>query len=653
MSAASLNLEILLCIFSHVDKSTLEQCDKVCKNWKHAASKSTLLQQVELDITNIPEMKTILSLGSTNLLKELSRYSLIKKLTLHNDMYNPDCVIAPLQFAKLLGYLPKLQVLELRTKHYEKYMKVVSSLDPAVYLRHIQDITPPEFFSYARIHPSEHHFQACYRFRATLTILHMVGWMKHTRVTKIDYENTWLLLSHFTALRQLHLRHPLDDTLTIERLLEASPNLNYLFIDVNLAQSGYPVENNVASDDVLAQNKPKNTTLTKLFLMMPSVSRSDITYINDRVSDQLQDIVMFFNTDLNEWIESVGMDNAVKLAKRASHIDNVSITFKKKDFCHGGNRSKTNVSNMTNYFKLFNVFRVQIPTCDANFGNTSALQDRHLFEYALQKCDYYRETEDGEHVIEIALPDISTSIIGPEIFKSLRVEICEPDEALVAKFLQYAMTHCPALEKYDYNNFIYSNESIRIQLRSNQDARAMSSNNISVKRRMTMLVTGSGVPSKSVMDEIASHAPLIEMYSVNHISHTWVSELNHPIDITGFIHLTRFYLDLGRFFSRVCIKFADSGNESYYEFDSDDHRFYEILSIKDEYEESKNIRGQCERQERKFMATIICNQNTTLVFRYGESSIVGEVKEGQLCDYVSSSPQLKSKCYLLEKVVYT
>ncbi|KAG2203484.1 hypothetical protein INT47_008211 [Mucor saturninus] len=51
---------------------------------------------------------------------------------------------------------------------------------------------------------------------------------------------------------------------------------------------------------------------------------------------------------------------AVKLAKRASHIDNVSITFKKKDLCHSGNRSKTNVANMTNYFKLFNAFRVQI-----------------------------------------------------------------------------------------------------------------------------------------------------------------------------------------------------------------------------------------------------------------------------------------------------
>ncbi|KAG2203483.1 hypothetical protein INT47_008210 [Mucor saturninus] len=248
-----------------------------------------------------------------------------------------------------------------------------------------------------------------------------------------------------------------------------------------------------------------------------------------------------------------------------------------------------------------------ISTCAANFGNTTALQDRHLFEYALQKCDYYRETEDGVHVIEIALPDISTSIIGPEIFKSLRVEICEPDEALAAKFLQYAMTNCPALEKYDYDNLVYLNESIRIQLRSNRDSRAMSSDDISVKRKMTMLVTGSSVPSKSVINEIASHAPLIEMYSASHISHKWVNELNHPIDMTAFTHLTRFYLNLGRFFSRVCIKFADSGNESYYEFDSDDHRFYEILSIKDEYEESKNIRGQCERQERKFMATIICN----------------------------------------------
>ncbi|KAI7864213.1 uncharacterized protein EV154DRAFT_534232 [Mucor mucedo] len=446
--------------------------------------------------------------------------------------------------------MPNLQTLNLETFHREKYLEFILKSNSTQCLNHIQAIVSTQSCSYSSAYRSEFYFPVCYKYRATLIELDL-----EDLYSGYHYDKTLTLLSHFISLKTLCLRNPLDESLTIADLLKASPNL--VTLDIDRRVHIFRPSASTAPSYYLNQNKSKNTVIKKLVLAMPSVPKGEIIYINDCLSTQLQHLIVDLDTDLNEWIGIVGIENVLKLVKRMGTMKQSALTF--------GSRTQPIQSNMTNYFKVFSAFKQDNLTCTAVYGKKSALRNKSLFEYGLQKCDYYRQTEDGQRVIEIALPDTSYSTIGPKNFNGLTIELNEPDSELAPAFLKYAMVNCPGLWRYDYINSANSHR-IRIQVRRNPAQPYVIGDFTNEKEMLTVLATGSVIPSKLIMDQIAFCLPHIEIYSVSEASYRWLNNVNHPIDTTAFKNLKRFYLDLGRFYVGVHIEYTD-GDKTHYLFE--------------------------------------------------------------------------------------
>ncbi|KAG2208555.1 hypothetical protein INT47_010251 [Mucor saturninus] len=655
MSPATLPYEILLEIFSYTDRKTIVQCSCVCKSWNQPALIS-LFQELYLYFGHNDIVKQHLD-ETANGQKYFKNCSNVKTLNIKEigrlDVYKKseeEYTFTQQQFIKLLEYMPNLRTLDLSAASGDIYLKFILESDSIKCLNHIQTISPAF---------SKFHFPVCFKYRTSIVNLRIESWTHSTSFGPQAYP-TLTVLSHFTALRNLSLCFRLNQFPKLSDLLGAFPNLLTLEIvhrryfipnrfvgnirlpidfffgdgDVepqdNFIQTSIPQiitpPINVNQNNVTQNNITKNTqciTVESLTLDVPELSRKQIIDITTSISTRLQNLCLLIDMELNKWIRIVGTDNALKLMRRMATINYAIIKFKS----YGFQQSRYGRSDMTDHFTMFNAFRGCDTTCAAIYGYRSVINDPLLFEYGLKRCDYYRQNIDGTRRILITLPDVKSSIIGPEIFNNLTIDIAEPDSELTHKFLK-----CP--------------EQIRFQLRRNQNPENGFHDSQDVIERLTILAIEGCIPPSRTMERINYYSPHIELLCLSGTKYEMSGELTGPIDTTSFKSLKRFYMDLRKAYCWIHIKYTD-GNEAYYHFTSRYHSFKEVTV--NVFHGNGVSRVKNRRRIRK--TTILCSKGTVIVFFYGEKFVVAEIEKGQLHDYINFNSDYKNKNFLPEMLV--
>ncbi|KAI7884984.1 uncharacterized protein EV154DRAFT_485313 [Mucor mucedo] len=675
MSPATLPYEVLLEIFSYTERKTIVQCSCVCKSWNQPALTS-LFQELylhdghdivkqDLDETSKGQ-KYFKYCGNVKTLKIKERPFDASRTTGEEYMFTRQ------QFIKLLEYMPNLQTLDLSLSSGDIYLKFILESDSIKCLNHIQTISPAF---------SKFYFPVCFKYRTSIVNLRIESWTHSTSFGPQAYP-TLTVLSHFTALKNLSLRFRQNQFPMLSDLLGAFPNLLALKIGTNsyfrhlylgdfvpnrlvgnirppidlLFRDGNvdPQDNFIQTSlpqiitpprNVTLHNATKNTqciTVESLTLGVPETSGKQIIDIATSISNRLQNLYLLIDMELNEWVRIVGMDNALKLMRRMATMNNAIIYFKIYDF----QQSRYTRSNMTDHFTMFNAFRGCDTTCAAIYGYRSIINDPLLFEYGLKRCDYYRQNINGTRTIIIALPDVTSSIIGPEIFNSLTIYIAEPDSELTHMFLEYALVNCSKLQSYTFINLCRGPEQIRLQLRRNQNRENDFHDSQDVIERLTVLVIEGCIPPRRTMERINHYLPHIELLCLSGTKYRMSGEITGPIDTTSLKGLKRFYMDLRKAYCWIHMKYTD-GTEAYYHFTSRYHSFKEVTV--NVFHGNGASRVKDRRRIRK--TTILCNKETAIVFFYGEKFVVAEIEKGQLHDYINFNSDYKNLNFLPKMLV--
>ncbi|GAA5809719.1 hypothetical protein MFLAVUS_003132 [Mucor flavus] len=199
---------------------------------------------------------------------------------------------------------------------------------------------------------------------------------------------------------------------------------------------------------------------------------------------------------------------------------------------------------MTKYFKLLNSFKGTRQThCEANFNNvTSKMKclcdsfrfntlDRLFATYNLHRSDLY-----GSDTDMMAVPDKTSSIIGPEIFHFLEFKLsnlCSDGDLL--RVLKYSFTKCPKLQSinimFDFDGLLHPSLSLRHKNGEISSDQATCDINFLQMDRIR--------PVKNLFDLVTTHLQNIEFISLKAID--WGREFDDPIiDLTGFKKLKSF-----------------------------------------------------------------------------------------------------------------
>jgi hypothetical protein len=229
------------------------------------------------------------------------------------------------------------------------------------------------------------------------------------------------------------------------------------------------------SSDVLL---PGQKSLKGLKFSMASVKSNFIRYIILYAPISL-DTVHF---DLNymgfyDWVDQVGLDNALKLADRLSKSNNACINFP-----IGANPQPANnitLSKMDQFFTLLVSMKGQRKLyLDATFSDYHHLsftvshypgtitlkvsESKSLaFNYIIDQRDFAAADgdDDGAGNADNKLPanfqsflptSDNKSIIGPENLNCLNIDVGHPTENMAYNLLEYASLNCPHLQYFEF-----------------------------------------------------------------------------------------------------------------------------------------------------------------------------------------------------------
>lgn len=75
-----------------------------------------------------------------------------------------------------------------------------------------------------------------------------------------------------------------------------------------------------------------------------------------------------------------------------------------------------------------------------------------IFKLKYSEQDHYIDEEYQLTRVEIALPDILTFIIEPEVITYMEMDICDINPEFGLEILEYALTHCPNLQCFEFKS---------------------------------------------------------------------------------------------------------------------------------------------------------------------------------------------------------
>ncbi|KAI9266292.1 hypothetical protein EDC94DRAFT_603356 [Helicostylum pulchrum] len=426
-----LPVEIYTNIFLYLKRRDLQTCYFVCKSW-YTMTIQLGWETVTLQDHNISRLKLLLN---AFVRKQYFKYSrLITKLAIQDAMYRDWYKFSELELLELLKQLPYLKEIDFTRTHYpNEYVGYLINAD----MQHINRIDTGTNLTDIR---SDLLFSVYYKFRSSITCIRLL----YNRNT-VSF-NILNFLTKFKKLTKLELRNKHDVNLTPFQIQDSCPNLEYL----NFRCDPYSTSDRVMRqtlDDNRRINLNFISSLTYLELCLPYLSATYARYLIDYFPNHLTDLSIiishqyFFN-----WIDIVGMDLALRLMEKSGSIKKIYIGFR-------GRVRDNDENNMIKYFKLLNSFRGTRQThCTAHFNEaipeTSDLgysfsydiNNRLHVTYDLYMSDLYRS-----NTANMTVPDKTSSIIGPEIFRALEFNAFSLYDGAVCEVLNYSFSKFPRL----------------------------------------------------------------------------------------------------------------------------------------------------------------------------------------------------------------
>lgn len=662
MHILDIPIEISNEIFYHSNKEDLLQCALACKSWEMPALQS-LYGDLTLDAYSVYLLKSKLKWDADKRDGYFKYGSFVKSLVIHYDdkinledalpdvtdidcIPDEDCEFNGEDLIRLLEYLPNIQVLDFHESvHVAKYYQFIIDSESTSCLNHIRSI-PYKDSSFEKFHTSDIYdvnFLICYKYRATIT--NLVVHYKHPMIdVDSQHDRTLTFVSHFTNLVDLTLENTFDHQLTLFDIQKACPHLISLGYNSNCRIPDIILEDNF--------NNPANRDLTRhlktLKLDVPSVSVSLVNYLTDYVPAQVDTLHIIMNdTDICDWIDSIGINNALKLAARLNAADHTSL-----DFTPDRRYSRKSVlveSKMTLLFKLVGAIKGNKKTfCHSQYKEFSSVQDIVSydveqgvnFRYSLDRADF---SMDGGN---IALPDIKYSIAGPEIINYMQIALREVDPDMPSRFLNYTLNHCPNLLLFEFRFTYNLYHGIRITTDMNPKKTSGHSLTKSTAENLKVIKIGDIIPSVELLNLISTRLPNIEFMSCGSPSKNRKGSKTAEIDLRAFKNLKKFCFNLELMLERhskrsatILLQYSD-GSEKCYSQVKGIHSFVELPL--DNFNDIKNteVPGNC-------FVIIKCNKNTRLYAFFDGTSLAAEFGDEEFIDHTEDSTMFEENCFFL------
>ncbi|GAA5813779.1 hypothetical protein MFLAVUS_007266 [Mucor flavus] len=350
------------------------------------------------------------------------KYShLITKLAFKDYVkYEDPYKFSRLELLELLNQLPNINEIDFSGTNYpEEYLGFLLDAD----MQHISKINTGSNLFFTR---SNLLFSVYNKFRSSITCIRLL-YDKNMIHFNSPPTNVLNLLTQFDKLTKLELHNKDDINLTPFQVQDKCPNLEHLGFF-----SRHPISES-AMRHILYDSRRINlnfiSSLTYLVLGLPSLSATYTRYLVDYFPNQLTTLnIKMSLQNIFDWIDIVGMELALRLMERVSSIDKTYIGFTLRDEYEV---RFDNEDNMTKYFKLLNSFKGTRQThCTANFNYAiGEIRDvGYSFRYnslgrLLVTYNLYRHDLYGFNAADMAAPDKTSSVIGPEIFHVLEFNL--------------------------------------------------------------------------------------------------------------------------------------------------------------------------------------------------------------------------------------
>ncbi|KAG2193761.1 hypothetical protein INT47_005042 [Mucor saturninus] len=587
--------EILNIVYKHSSNKDVLQCALTCKKWKESAL-THYYNSLSINANRIFQTKKLLQLDPSERDRYFQYGTFAKNLVVHKDYMRKrpfDSKSTVVDYTEeewiwLLEYLPNIQVLDLSgSLNAIKYMKyILSCTDSDKILPQIKVFIKPDRQRTLAdtLHCDDMHFAVCYKYRATITTLE-VNFNSESFNSVPIHGDVVTMLYHFNSLTHLTFNNSFDDQLTTFDIMEACPylvSLNY--------QSGHcfpePIVKNILGS---AMNRKRlNHNLKELYLTVPTISTHYADYLKDFVAPYLDVLKLeICDTDVFDWVERFGLYNAVGFLGSLSKVKTASIGWTPGMIY---NRQTTSTkSEPTIFFTLLNAMtrnkKMHYQATYTDYQSTHKSfsltpYDYLYFNYGLKKSDYYLpltnqnfEQEDSlTRRLRFAIPNRSTSIIGPEVIHHFNVSMNDTHPNLPLEILRYALVNCPNLQRFWYNSINDDNDILLYvnPKKGNDIVKSIPNSINATKAQINVIKTNSIVPSKEMMCLFHQYLPAVEKLICLLDGLTLPPAEMFEMDLTAFMYLKSVRLDVQLFGADdqntafLVIQFSDKDWEYYH-----------------------------------------------------------------------------------------
>lgn len=601
---SNLPTEIFALVFSHLNKRHLAQCILVSKIWKETAM-PFFYKNLSLDPYHIFLIKKLLNSSLTEQHRYFHYGKFTKKICFvfgTSDSFmlsknlDTDSLIFNLEEWKLLlGYFPNLQVLDLsESSDSKKYLQYLLEMDHNKDLLKIQTIVRGKKDKTL----NDDHFTICYLHRDTITGL------------KVEYSDTSFninsirgqqidLISHFNRLTHLKFRNICSPELTMFDIQAACPHLTDLFY-----QSNFRIPDLTLEEIDEAEHRIVDSNIKNMEIVGRSIPKNYIHHIANYVTPRIRSLKLV-NTrqDLYDWINEIGYDNVLHLLNNMRNV--------KRDARIIWNSNRTTQLESTDKKSDMNVFysllhaikgedKIYCSSLFTDYRKTKRIHytsKSHLyFEYGLKHHDIYNDLDIEAEInsdeddystrrpyyIDIASPDRSKSTIGPEIINDMKVDMSATEPNLVFQFLDYALSHCPNLQRFSFNMWNTPNLGLSIGNNINTDK----SNWMNQKAKLThttqetmkVVKTRNIFPSNEMLSLLNKYIPAMKILLCG--LKTYCSRQRNIYEYTDFRLLAN--LELVQFDAHFFVRYRVNKTFITIEFSERQHIYYclEIVNEK-------------------------------------------------------------------------
>ncbi|GAA5801125.1 hypothetical protein HPULCUR_006567 [Helicostylum pulchrum] len=438
------------------------------------------------------------------------KYSHLIKTLAFEDAKDHRCSdkFSRIELLELLDLSPNLEAIYFSVTNYlEEYLRYLLDAE----LQHIKRI---DTGLNLRLLRSNLLFPVYYKFRNSISCIRLAYDRKPNNFES-QLINILNSLTQFKQLTKLELHGKRDINYIAFGIPENFPDIERLeFFSDPISES--------AIRHILNDNRRINlnfiSSLTHLDLLLPYLSATYTRHLVDYFPNQLTDLnLMIFP----HRIDIVGMELALRLMEKAGSIDKTCIRFLQDE---EGTRQ-------THCTARFNGEMVDLVSLGHSFRYNSL--GRLFVTYAL-----YLSNLQESITAEMTVPDKTSSIIGPEIFNVLEVNLLILYDGDECRTLNYSLSNCPRLQSLNFTYTTADSSNASFSLKHKEGLISSDQANCD----FNVLQMEHTRPTKHFFDLVTTRLRNIEIVSVN--TEDWSRKYcyyNDPvIDLTGFKKLISF-----------------------------------------------------------------------------------------------------------------